>query len=530
MNLDDLDDLPLIWDSLSTSEQRQILAELDAIEDDLSEWRALPGPQTVALNTDADIILYGGAAGGGKSFLALGKALTQHRRVLILRREFPQLAGLIETSKELYARYGKFTGTPQPTWRLRFKGKDKLIEFGSCQHEHDKNKYQGRPHDLRVLDEAANFLESQVDFLAGWVRSEDRHQKCQLLLLSNPPTSGEGRWLFEWFAAWLDDKHPNPALPGELRWFAKINGLNVELKNHQPFVLDADNKIIYDFNPADYSKDKIVTPKSRTFIPARVTDNPYYVESGYIATLQALPEPLRSQMLYGDFNAGQQDDAWQVIPTEWVLQAQKRWRETPKPDVALTAIGVDVARGGDDKTALTKRYDNWVDKQIVHAGQVTPDGDAVAALVFKEYRDDPLVIFDVIGVGASAYDAFKRQISDPYRKLKVIPFHASEKSEAKDQTRQLTFFNQRSERYWKMREMLDPKSGLNIALPDDRELRADLCSPRWELTPRGIKVESKDDIVERLGHSPDKGDSCIYAFVINTKRPPQSANINIFGR
>jgi hypothetical protein len=529
MNLESLNEIPEIWDQLNESEKRLILAELDAIEEELTQWTAIPGPQTLALETTANVILYGGAAGGGKSFLALGKALLQHKRVLILRREFPQLSGLIETSKEIYARYGKYTATPQPTWRLKYKGKDKLIEFGSCQHEHDKNKYQGRAHDLRVLDEAANFLESQVDFIAGWVRSEDRDQRCQLLLLSNPPTSSEGLWLFNWFAPWLDNKHPNPAAPGELRWFAKVNGVDTEVSDGQQFVL-VDDQITYDFSADDYTKDKIITPKSRTFIPARVTDNPYYVESGYIATLQALPEPLRSQMLYGDFLAGQQDDAWQVIPTEWVLQAQKRWRETPKPNVPLSALGVDVARGGIDKTVITRRFNNWFDKQISHPGKTTPDGDAVAGLVIKEYKDDPFVIFDVIGVGASAYDAFKRQITDQQRKLKVIPFHAAERSEAKDKTKQLTFYNQRAEWYWKFREALDPASGMNLALPDDRELLADLCTPKWELTPRGIKIESKDDIIDRIGRSPDKGDSCIYAFVMQIKRPAYGASVNIMGR
>jgi len=529
MNLASLKQIPAIWDSLSAQEKNIVLAELDAIEEELTQWTALPGPQTIALETNADIILYGGAAGGGKSFLAIGKALLQHKRVLILRREFPQLAGLIETSKEIYSRYGKYTATPQPTWRLKYKGQDKLIEFGSCQHEHDKNKYQGRAHDLRVVDEAANFLESQIDFIAGWVRSENPHQKCQLLLLSNPPTSSEGLWLFNWFAPWLDNKHPNPAAPGELRWFAKVNGEDKEVPNKRKFVLIND-EIVYDFDRSLYTADKIIVPKSRTFIPARVTDNPYYVESGYIATLQALPEPLRSQMLYGDFLAGQQDDAWQVIPTEWVLQAQKRWRETPKPITPISAIGVDIARGGADKTIITKRYDNWVDKQITHPGKTTPDGDAVAGLVIKEYKDDPFVIFDVIGVGASAYDAFKRLITDPQRKLKVVPFHASEKSEARDKTKQLTFYNQRSEWHWKMREALDPANGMNIALPDDRELLGDLTAPRWELSPRGIKVESKDEIMDRIGRSPDKGDSCIYSFVIHVKRPVQGAYINIIGR
>jgi hypothetical protein len=69
---------------------------------------------------------------------------------------------------------------------------------------------------------------------------------------------------------------------------------------------------------------------SRTFIPSRVSDNPYLMGTGYMTQLQSLPEPLRSQMLYGDFHAGVQDDPWQVIPTAWVEAAMARWKR-PRP-------------------------------------------------------------------------------------------------------------------------------------------------------------------------------------------------------
>jgi hypothetical protein len=508
MNLEALNEIPAIWDKLSASEKRLILAELDAIEDELTEWQPIPGPQTLALETNADIILYGGAAGGGKSFLALGKALLQHKRVLILREEFPQLAGLIESSKTVYDRYGKFRETPVPLWRLRFKGVDKLIEFGQCKLDKDKNKYQGRAHDLRVIDEAANFLESVVVFLAGWVRSEDPHQKCQLLLLSNPPTSQDGRWLFEWFRPWLDKKHPNPASPGELRWFARINNKDTEVKNNKPFVLEK-NKIIYDFNPDEYSLEKIIIPKSRTFIPARVTDNPYYVASGYIATLQAMPEPLRSQMLYGDFLAGQEDDAWQVIPTEWVKAAQARWEATPKPQTLMTALGVDVARGGRDKTILSPLYGVYYDHQIERAGLSTPDGYVVAdqvCAIISPYTD---VNIDVIGVGSSPYDILKA------RGVTINGIQSAAGSDAFTRNGLMGFVNKRAEMWWGMREALDPINGDNICLPPSEKLLEDLTTPLWRPV-RGkdftkIQIESKEDIFDRIGRSPDHGDSVVYA-------------------
>jgi hypothetical protein len=71
--------------------------------------------------------------------------------------------------------------------------------------------------------------------------------------------------------------------------------------------------------------------------------------------------------------------------------------------------------------------------------------------------------------------------------------------------------NLRARNWWRLREDLDPSSGQNLALPPDPELRADLCAPTWKLTARGILVESKEDIIARIGRSPDKGDSLVYA-------------------
>jgi hypothetical protein len=65
--------------------------------------------------------------------------------------------------------------------------------------------------------------------------------------------------------------------------------------------------------------------------------------------------------------------------------------------------------------------------------------------------------------------------------------------------------------WWRMREALDPVNGYDLALPPDRELFADLCAPRYKRTPRGIQVETKDEIKKRIGRSPDKGDSAVYA-------------------
>jgi hypothetical protein len=119
----------------------------------------------------------------------------------------------------------------------------------------------------------------------------------------------------------LDDKHPNPAKPGELRWAASLpadahypNGRDLWVADERPFVL-IDGAPCYEFEPLAYKAVDIITPMSRTFIPSNIEDNPFLLNSGYLAQLQALPEPLRSQMLKGDFKAGIEDNPYQVIPT-----------------------------------------------------------------------------------------------------------------------------------------------------------------------------------------------------------------------
>jgi hypothetical protein len=237
-----------------------------------------------------------------------------------------------------------------------------------------------------------------------------------------------------------------------------------------------------------------------------VEDNPYYMATGYRAQLQALPEPLRSQLLLGDFKAGIEDDPWQVIPTAWVQAAMARWAEEPgQPTAPLTTVGVDVARGGRDKTVLARRYGRWFAPLERHPGTTTPDGPAVAALVIAAVGDSGATAHvDVIGVGSSVYDSLRDRIN-------VVGINFSEGTTALDRSGRLGFTNVRAEAYWRLREALDPAGGDHVALPPDPELLSDLTAPKWTMRTSGIQVESKEDIVTRLGRSPDAGDAVVLA-------------------
>ncbi len=453
-------------------------------------WKPQPGPQEDAFHGLADETFYGGQAGGGKSDLLLGLALTFHRSSIIFRREFSQFRGpegLVERSRQIIGTDGRLNET-QYTWRDLPGGRS--LEFGAVQQAEDMNKYKGRAHDLTAFDEVTEFLESQYRFLIAWNRTRVKGQRCRVVATGNPPTSPAGNWVIAYWAPWLDPHHPNPAGPGELRWFAVIDGEDVEVS---------------DGSEIEHNGEQI-RPTSRTFIKARVEDNPYLMGTDYKKRLQNLPEPLRSQLLLGDFTASQVDDQWQVLPTDWVRQAQDRWGDRG-PEVGLTQLGVDPSRGGVDKTVIAKRYGNWIAPLEKIEGHAVPDGLRVVQHIFRILgNDNAPVAIDVIGIGTSVYDHAGSLDLDAHG------LNGAERSSEMDKTKKLGFANKRAQWHWRLREALDPSSGQDIALPPDTALLGDLCAPRWKLTVRGIQIESKNDIKKRLGRSPDCGEAVIYAF------------------
>ena len=455
--------------------------------------------------------------------LAVGLALTEHQRVMIVRDEAKQLKGITDRIIEIVGNRKGFNSVggswtnPVPNC---------LIDLLGIPNIGDETKMQGVPHDLIVFDETANLRESQVRFLMGWLRSADPKQRKRVLMTFNPPTTAEGRWVIDYFKPWLDKNYEPKAKSGELRACYVVEGKDYWLPtlNTDPFVL-VDGEPCYDFDPCEYTAQDIIEPETRTFIHAKVTDNPYLVESGYIKTLQALPEPLRSQMLHGDFGAGVKDSEWQVIPTLWVEAAQARWKDRATMRQMgllgeMDSLGVDPVRGGDDNLVIAKRYRNWIDELYVEKGTGVPDGTAVAARVVMEQKDQAPIHIDVIGVGASPYD-----------KLKDIGVHVVgvDVRNASTETSSdgiMRFYNLRSQLWWQMREMLDPESGLDIALPQDTELLKDLTAPLWSFKGKEIQIEVKELTKKRIGRSPDRADAVILAMINTQKRAKRKARNN----
>lgn len=482
-----------------------------------------PNTQRLALESQADILGLSGTAGWGKSHLALGLAATQHYHSVIFRRIFKNLRGLIEDSRVLFNADGRDhlkDSFNESLHRWSLDG-GRMIEFEAMQYEHDKFNQRGRPRDLFVFDEATEFSRSQVEFSLGWMRSARPGQRCRALFPFNPPTDENGVWVIDYFLPWIaylfPDKfqHPNPAAPGELRWYATIDGKEVECQDGRPF---------------DH-KGEMIRPLSRSFLFGTLEDNPYLRDTNYATVLQSMPEPLRSQLLYGDFAATSKANRWQVIPTAWVQLAQRRWMESEKPNIPLSGVGVDLVRGGKDAFALAKRFGWWFAEVMKVPGVNVEDGPAAAGLMFHALEDEKhigYITMDIIGVGSSGYDSAKVMWPGKVYGLNVAEGSSYvAMSKTNPPAPLFRMKNKRAEMYWRMREALDPANGKDYALPPGNELLADLCAARYEVLAGGvIQIEKKEAIKERLGRSPDVGE----AVLLSDFAPTQAVEVMAHGR
>lgn len=500
-----LDDILVRLNALP-ADQRKEVENLAALATAGMKWIPNPGPQTNAYFCPADILLYGGMGGGGKTDLGLGLAFTAHKRSLILRRKYANLGSLTERAIEINESRNGYNGSPPPLLRT---DDGRYIQFAGNQHLGDEQDWQGQPFDLKVFDEATQFLEAQIRFHIGWLRSTDPNQRVRAVLATNPPVDADGDWIIGMFRPWLDVTHPNPAKHGELRWYVTgPDGTDMEVDGPEPVALPGQKE------PS--------IPMSRTFIPAALKDNPYLINTGYQAKLDGLPEPIRSAVRDGNFMAARADDEWQVIPTQWIIEAQARWKPDGFKGLTMTAAALDIGAGRDE-TVLACRYGGWYSELSTLTGDLAREESHAAAMVMRHRKDNCPIVIDVGGgFGGPAALLFKEN------GIHFGRVNGSDASHAKTKDGALGFYNKRAEIHWKFREELDPNQpgGSAIALPPDPQLRSDLAVPTWKLTTRGIQIEAKEDIKKRIGRSTDRGDAVVMALSEGARAAVQAQRRN----
>lgn len=476
--------------------QKQIVSDALKLNGHL---RFIPneGPQTQAYFSRADVLLFGGSPGGGKSALEIGLGLNEHHRTLLVRKSFTDLEGLIDTAKKLVGAEDGFIGGARPKYRKPDGG---VIHFAGLAADGGIGGHQGVDHDLICIDEAAQIPEAQVRLLMGWLRTDRPGQRCRVVLGSNPPLDSTGDWMIDYFGPWLNPTHPNPAKPGELRYFLPTDdgGKDRECEAGDSTVIGG----------------VTVYAQSRTYIPSKFTDNPFYNAEEYAKTLAALPSNVREILVTGNFMLARQDQEFQVIPTAWVKAAQERWTDRPPQNIPMCAMGVDASGGGADPMVIASRHDGWYAPLVRVEGKDIPlerIGKHCAGIVISYRLHDAKVIVDLGGgYGGPLYE----QLIDNIGSEAVVAYKGAEASVRRTKDQKMAFFNKRSQAIWQFREALDPsqEGGSPISLPPDPELVSDLTAPVFEVTPRGYKVESKESVCERLGRSPDKGDAAVMAW------------------
>lgn len=453
-------------------------------------WRPMRGAQSLGFEraAEVDVLMLAGGGASGKTDVGIAIALFLARNARFLRKTGLEFNGI-------YKRIGEILGTTDgrnlstQSWELPapfgFRGKGATVEFNGLAEPDSMLRLQGRPVDCLIVDDAGSgqIPKADIDFVSRWLRSTELVPK-RLIYTSNPPTSADSLWLRdEVFAPWLSPSYAGtPARSGEVRYFLVDGDEQREVPAGTPGA------------------------QSRCVVMSTVYDNPRLVRSGYAEHLKQSPTAvLRKRLLENDWSAGwDTDDAMQVIPSAWIDAAMERW--TPDAPGPMETVGVDVARGGKDRTTLACRHGDWFAAPRIHAGSATPDGQAVAALVLAARSPEAVTFIDSTGVGSSPFDLLKERVP-------AVPIVFGAGYDALDRTQSFRFFNVRSALWWRMREALDPTGPRSIALPPDKVLKQELCMPRYELRSGKLFVEDRDAIIKRLKRSPDVATAYILALI-----------------
>ena len=458
-----------------------------------------PGRQEMVFNCEADVVGFGGKAGGNKTYTAYGLAYYKHRETILFREEFSQMNhSIIPKGKAVYEGLATYKGQSDYTWFFHHGGK---FALGALKHQGDFERYRGNEWSALIFDEAATLRQDEVMSIMAWMRGDEQLERQQAYFFFNPPKSSKGEWIIKHFAPWIDPSYPDRAEEGEWRWYTVIDEEEVILRDDDPeLVKTADGGAYIERNG-----EKILL-QSQTFFFSERDENPDLGER-YEATLQRLPTTLRRQLKDGDFTAGLEDDAFQLFDYHLIALAMDRWtpsitdyfgdREVPP----LTVIGVDPARGGSNRTVIGKRYDTYVAPFIIIPGAETPTGGHVAARVLQEVdnepnREDIIINVDVGGIGASPYDALVEA------GLNVYPVNAGSGSDYRDRSGIYEVANKRTELLLRLRDLFEGYPA-ELAVPNINELRTEAAAVHYLMPSGKMLAQRKDEIEKDIGVSTD---------------------------
>ena len=268
---------------VTTDDLKHIPKKLrDHLKDHDVVFRPNEGPQTTFLESPERDILYGGAAGGGKSYALLADVLRDasnpNHRGLLLRRTLAELTELIDKSRQVYIKAfpGAVFKQAKSTWEFPSGAK---IWFSYVDDDRDVTRYQGQAFNWIGIDEITQYPTPYVwNYLRSRLRTTDPNLNMYMRCTANP--GGVGGW-------WVKKMYLDHAPPGEPFWARDFDSGEIlryptrHTKSDEPLFL-------------------------RKFVPARLTDNPYLFDDGqYEAMLMSLPEVERKRLLEGDWDVAE---------------------------------------------------------------------------------------------------------------------------------------------------------------------------------------------------------------------------------
>lgn len=265
--------------------------------------RPQPGPQEKFLATPADIAIYGGAAGGGKTWALLMEPLrhvgNSNFGAVFFRRTTVQVrneGGLWDESEKLYPLLSASPKEHVLAWDFPSGA---TISFAHLEHDKTVLNWQGSQIPLICFDELTHFSASQFWYMVSRNRSMCG-VRPYIRATCNPDVDS---WVATFIAWWIDPDTglPIPERAGALRWFVRVNDTLVWA--------DTPDELI--------EQHPTIPPKSVTFIPARLSDNGVLMaaDPGYLANLMSLPQVERERLLGGN---------WKIRPAAGLF-LKKAW-------------------------------------------------------------------------------------------------------------------------------------------------------------------------------------------------------------
>lgn len=266
------------------------------------------GKQMMFMSTSADIAIYGGGAGGGKTFAAILEAIRHIDKkgfnVVFFRRSYRQIrdvGGAWDEATKIFPFLGGRSIESRTDWI--FPPHNNRVSFRYLENDKDLISYQGTQIPLIIFDQLEEFSERQFFFMLSRNRSTCG-VKPYIRATTNPDPDSFMVKLLDW---WIDeDGNPITERAGVIKYFI------VDPHSHQEtrFIWAADRQELIERFPD-------LLPKSFTFIPALVHDNKFLMEKDpqYLSNLMSLPPVDRARLLHGNWKA--KYTAGKVFRGEW---------------------------------------------------------------------------------------------------------------------------------------------------------------------------------------------------------------------